>query len=399
MIRMFKRLLAAALSLTLLIAASFPLTALAAQSIEPLNSKKVKLHCVVWGDPQVSHYLKEREPYVISSANDVKNNAKSDIDALVLAGDITENCINDEWNWIYDDICDMGVKNYINATGNHDVRVHDYKIAVDSFTSFTNRLNRKANSKLRVNKVYYSYTVNGYKFIILGSEAATLEEAEISAKQLKWLNSELKDAYKKNHPAFVILHQPLKDTHGLPDTWGSSIKTAGSVGPQSDKIKEILNRYENTVLITGHLHTGLGIYNYQRIGNFHSVNVPSVAIDNQDGKCNDNGLGYMMEVYDNEVIFRARNFDKGKYLPEYDIHINLYIKNAKLLKKVYKYDGKVKTPKIKVVDVYGNTVSKKYYTVIYPKGRKKAGKYKVKIKFKGKYKKAKTIIRTFRIKK
>lgn len=376
-----------------------PLTVGAADTpIIVLNEDKIKLHFVAWGDPQVSHYLKEREPYVISSAADVKNSA-SEIDALVLAGDITENCIQDEWDWIYDDIRDMGVKNYINATGNHDVRLHDYKVAKDCFTTFTNNLNRGVKSDLRIKKVYYSYEINGYKFIVLGSEKATLEEAEISKKQLKWLDKELKSSYKKNHPTFVILHQPLKDTHGLPDTWGSSIDSAGSVGPQSDSIKNILNKYENTILITGHLHTGFGKYTYQKNGNIHGVNLPSVAIDNQDGSYNNNGIGYTVEVYDNQVVFRARNFDTGKYVPKYDININLYIKSAKLSKKVYKYDGRVKTPRIKVVDVYGNKISKKYYSVIYPKGRKKAGTYKVKIRFKGKYKKAKTLTRKFRIKK
>ena len=179
-----KKSLSVILSFVMLICAFVPLCAYAsADAIKPLK-KSVKLHCVAWGDPQVSHYLTEREPYLISSANDVKNNKKAPIDALILAGDITENCIQDEWDWVYDDIKDMGVKNYINATGNHDIRVHDYDDAIYIFTTFTNRLNRNAGSKLRIKKAYYSYKVNGYKFIVLGSEAATLEEAEISKKQL-----------------------------------------------------------------------------------------------------------------------------------------------------------------------------------------------------------------------
>ncbi|MBQ7740018.1 MAG: metallophosphoesterase [Eubacterium sp.] len=394
-----KKLNACLMALVMLTALFAPFSANAQNSrISPLDKNKVKLHCALWGDPQVSNYLKEREPYVISSAKDIKNSA-SRIDALVLAGDITENSIADEWEWVYNDIKDTGVKNYITATGNHDIRIHDYDTARESFTSFTNRLNKKAGSKLRINKLYYSYTLKGYKFIVLGSEKSLLEEAEISKKQLSWLDKELKDGYKKNHPTFVIVHQPLKNTHGLPDTWGSSIKSAGTVGVQSDAIKKILNKYAGTVLITGHLHTGFGKYTYQKIGNIQSVNLPSVAIDNEDGSYNDNGIGYMMEVYGNEIVFRARNFDKGVYVPKYDIRVNLYIKSAKLSKKTYKYDGKAKKPKVKIVDVYGNKVSKKYYKVIYPKGRKKPGTYKIKIIFKGKYKKAKPLTRKFKIKK
>lgn len=386
----------AALLLSLILLAA-PFSAFAKTDAIKPKYDGARLQCVVWGDTQVSNYLKEREPYVISAANDVKNNAASDIDALVIAGDITENCIRDEWDWVYDDIKDTGVKNYITATGNHDVRVHDYKTAIDCFTTFTNDLNRNAKSSLRINKAYYSYEINGYRFIVLGSEKATLEEAEISKKQLKWLDSQLNDAYKKNHPAFVIAHQPLKDTHGLPDTWGSSVDSAGTIGPQSDALKEILNKYPNTVLITGHLHTGFGKYSFQRIGNFYSVNVPSVSIDNEDGSCNENGIGYMLEVYNNRVLFRARNFDTGRYIPKYDIEINLFVRNVKLGKTKYKYDGKAKKPSVTAYAPNGRKIPKKYYSVKYQKGRKNRGKYKVTVTFKGKYKKAGKIVKYFKI--
>ena len=395
-----KRIISLLISVAMLTACFIPFGAAAqTQKIKPLDEKKVKLHFAAWGDPQVSNYLKEREPYLITSSADLTNNVDKKLDALVLAGDITENSLNEEWEWVYDDIKDVKVKNFINATGNHDIRIHEYPVVKGSFVYFTNRLNKRAGSKLRIKKLNYSYTVNGYKFIVLGSDSASFEEADLSKKQLKWLNKELKSAYKKNHPTFVIAHQPLKNTHGLPETWGSPINSAGSIGNQSDDVKKIMNKYPNTIFITGHLHSGFGKYTYQRTGNIYSVNLPSLGVDNENGTYNEHGIGYLVEVYDGKVVFRARNFDKGVYVPEYDIKINLYIKKVKLSKKTYKYDGKVKTPKVTVKASNGKTVSKKYYTVKYQKGRRKPGKYKVTVKFKGKYKKAGTITKTFTIKK
>ena len=395
-----KRIISLLISAVMLTACFIPFGAAAqTQKIKPLDEKKVKLHFAAWGDPQVSNYLKEREPYLITSSADLTNNVDKKLDALVLAGDITENSLNEEWEWVYDDIKDVKVKNFINATGNHDIRIHEYPVVKGSFVYFTNRLNKRAGSKLRIKKLNYSYTVNGYKFIVLGSDSASFEEADLSKKQLKWLNKELKSAYKKNHPTFVIAHQPLKNTHGLPETWGSPINSAGSIGNQSDDVKKIMNKYPNTIFITGHLHSGFGKYTYQRTGNIYSVNLPSLGVDNENGTYNEHGIGYLVEVYDGKVVFRARNFDKGVYVPEYDIKINLYIKKVKLSKKTYKYDGKVKTPKVTVKASNGKTVSKKYYTVKYQKGRRKPGKYKVTVKFKGKYKKAGTITKTFTIKK
>jgi len=59
------------------------------------------------------------------------------------------------------------------------------------------------------------------------------------------------------------------------------------------------------------------------------------------------------------------------------------------------YNGKVRKPTIKVTNNKGEIISRKYYTVTYPQGRKKVGTYKVKITFNGHYKG--TIYRAFKI--
>ena len=84
-----------------------------------------------------------------------------------------------------------------------------------------------------------------------------------------------------------------------------------------------MNKYENVIMISGHLHTGIGQYTYEKIENFHSVNLPSTSIVNKDGDYNNAGIGFVIEAYDNHVLFRARDFAQGKYIPEYDIDIAL----------------------------------------------------------------------------
>ena len=61
------------------------------------------------------------------------------------------------------------------------------------------------------------------------------------------------------------------------------------------------------------------------------------------------------------------------------------IKSISLSTTSYTYDGKVKKPSVTVKDSKGKTVSSKYYTVSYSRGRKNIGKYSVKITFKGNY--------------
>ncbi len=62
----------------------------------------------------------------------------------------------------------------------------------------------------------------------------------------------------------------------------------------------------------------------------------------------------------------------------------------------YTYDGKAKKPKVTVKDLNGKTISASNYTVTYATGRKKIGKYRVTVKFKGNYYKG-TMNEYFRI--
>ncbi len=69
-----------------------------------------------------------------------------------------------------------------------------------------------------------------------------------------------------------------------------------------------------------------------------------------------------------------------------------YIKSTYLSASTYTYNGKIKTPSVKVKDAKGNTLEKNIdYTVSYAKGRKYVGKYKVKVTFKGDYRGTKTL--------
>lgn len=286
--------------------------------IKPKDAENVKLVFAAFGDTQISNYMFDRYKVLGNAMEDL--HASERMDAVVLAGDIAENGLAEEYQLVYDGL--KGIENcrYISATGNHDIRLRAYSQSKKRFNDFANALNNNVNP---VSEFHFSEVINGYKFIVMGSDKTAFEEAYISDEQLEWLDSEL--AAENGHPTFVILHQPLKLTHDLPNTWGNGTNVnAGSVGDQSDAIKEILTGHKNVVLITGHLHTGFGEASYETIGDLHMVNVPSLCIDNKDGsKVNGSGLGYIVEVYDNEIIFRARNLETGEWLTECDEVISL----------------------------------------------------------------------------
>lgn len=297
------------------------------QPIEAKDPDSVKLVFATVADPQVSNYMFDRYQSFQEACMDLRN---ADVDAIVGIGDIAENGLAEEYQLAYDELNGIADK-YIMATGNHDIRLRLYSQTLSRFNSFTNALNGEGYSvedkAYAEGKLAYTEEVNGYKFIVMGSDKTEFEEAYISPEQLEWLDSELEAA--NGEPVFVVLHQPLKLTHNLPTTWGNGTnKEAGSVGDQSNDIKAILSKHAqdgNVFLLTGHLHAGFSQYSYQNIEGIHSLNVPSLSIDNKDGEEGGNGSGltYIVEVYEDEVLFRARNCETGEWLPKWDVEITL----------------------------------------------------------------------------
>ena len=272
------------------------------------NPDEVQATMALIADPQISNYLFERYP-IFKAASEDLHNAEAKLDALIGVGDIAENGLSVEYQLVYDGIGGLDTR-YIMATGNHDIRLRIYEQSLNTFSYFANTLNGDKD----MDSFHFSERVNGYKVIVLGSDKTMFEEAYFNDAQLEWLNDEIKAENGK--PVFVILHQPLKATHNVEVAWNSPFEGGGTVGDQSIALKAIMSKYDNVFLISGHLHSGFGPDSYNNVDGIHSINLPSLTIENKDGTYNDAGTGYILEVYEDEVIFRARNFAKGVWVAE-----------------------------------------------------------------------------------
>lgn len=230
------------------------------------------------------------------------SNSEEKFDAVVMAGDLTEMGFDCEYETFFKVLDKQTVtKNLIIATGNHDVR-YAYKknkpIIMNKVEEYLG-IDTKGES-------FYSYDINGYTFIVMGSEKQVFERAYISEKQLAFVDGELKRATAEGKPAFVICHQPLKNTHGLPEVW----KT-GDLGDQSGELRDVLVKYKNVFYINGHLHDGMYERSVEKLADsVYSINLPTYGKSNDFG-VKEKGIGYYVEVYDNQVIFTGRNFLEG----------------------------------------------------------------------------------------
>jgi len=249
------------------------------------------------------------QPHLFAKGLKDIDNAETPFDALVIAGDISEMGDGPSYDvtWEALDNSEIGKKPVMLATGNHDIRLaYEYE---------TEMLMNKTGEYLgiEIDKPYYSYEVKGYKFIVMGSDEWQFEKAVISDEQLAFIDSELEAADGK--PAFVVCHQPLADTHGLPEVWKN-----GDLGKDSAAVKEVLMKHKNVFYLNGHLHDGvyeksLEIFDEEK--GVYSINLPAFGKDNDYGEFRQTGLGTYVELYEDSVVFTARDFARGEELEGY----------------------------------------------------------------------------------
>ncbi len=290
-------------------------------------NEDAQMTAVLWGDPQLADYMADRHQYTKNAALDLAN-AQGTFDALVIAGDIAENGKGAEYQLVLEYLAAAeNIDNHIMAVGNHDVRLRAYSQVVNTFNEFCNAANGNFAENANFvadGKLSYTYEVNGYTFIVLNTDKSVFEESYFSDETLAWFDGELNKATADGKPVFVILHQPLKGTHQVWQAWNSPDDNAGTVGDQSDALQEIMNKYNNVFLVTGHLHMGFSAeWSIHQIDNFWGINLPGIGPNNADGEYNESGTGYIMEVYEDKVVFVARDFNLGKYLPEHNVTIEL----------------------------------------------------------------------------
>ena len=256
-------------------------------------------------------------------------NAEDELDALVLAGDLTDNGQAYEYENLKKAFAPYTpAREIIMAEGNHDTWTDEndeYGPAKENFLKYSKEISGRD-----LENAYYTTEINGYTFIVMASEG-TNTAATISKAQLKWLREEMDKASEKGLPIFVISHWPIAESHGLPETWeaGETDRLRGSFGKQNDEVEAILKDYENVFMISGHVHNGFvndrqkDIYGYASVesdGTFHSINLPTFMYVNFRGRAA-NGCGYSIEVYEDEVLVRARSFTADVWYTDYDVTI------------------------------------------------------------------------------
>ena len=187
----------------------------------------------------------------------------------------------------------MPAENNLVIMGNHDLGngAGDYHRSYKDFI---------ANNRLYLGRsletLYYYEVIDGCYMICLASEDEEVQDLEMSDEQLQWLEGVLKEAQAAGAPTFVFNHFPLR-----------YLKERGNT-----ELADLLVKYDVDLYFHGHIHNDLGTDNFYTWGGVDSINLPRITeITEYEA-----GDGIVVEVYENEILVRGRNFIDGEWIDE-----------------------------------------------------------------------------------
>ncbi len=258
----------------------------------------------------------------------LSNAKKLKSDAFVILGDTTSHGIRANWDLTRS--CFEKIKHcaehILLVIGNHDCWGDGDDEYACCFAEYSAGCRDIAG--ISPDKPYFSAEIGGYRLICLGNESERGCDADITDTQLAWLSDELAEATEDGKPAFVFCHQSLNGRHGLPRTWEEEedptlLPDEGGVGEASEKIEAILKSHKNVFYFSGHSHMGLageatrkekGYSSFEEEDGLHLINLPSLACGNHGGEVNNVCVGMVLDVYEEKVVLRLRDFREGRYI-------------------------------------------------------------------------------------
>ncbi|BFT71081.1 LamG-like jellyroll fold domain-containing protein [Paenibacillus sp. P36] len=227
-----------------------------------------------------------------------------DYDAIAIAGDLTEHGAISEYDSVMNIFNRKKVPSAANlfVIGNHEyINGLTPQLAQDRFEQKTGTEN-----------YYYDKWINGFHFIMLGTEDST-RDGKMSDAQIAWLEQKLAENADPNKPIFVFHHQHIKDTVYGSDLWGYF----------NTKLYNALSKYPQVVTFTGHSHypiddpRSIHQQDFTSLGT-SAISYPELEPGKIQGNFPDDHImqGLIVEVQDGQVVIKRRDFHANKWTGE-----------------------------------------------------------------------------------
>ena len=267
-----------------------------------------QLNFAVLSDSHIEGNNTTRYKVFARCLKDVKRNQRGE-DAVVFLGDNTMNGNNTE-NMLFHGTVSLLLKNQkvLPVLGNHDIGngEGDYAQLQSRWYAYTEAFFDK-----KLTTPYYYDVIDGYYFIVLGTEEHSSNTMEMSDDQLEWLRFTLEDADRSGKPVFVFSHHPERASYRIDPEYAYTLTN-------------ILTAYaedHDLFYFSGHTHRPLTRSSFSSYYNFPEISLPRVTEltgDKDNEVYSGTGYGVEVEVYENEVVVRGRNFYTGEWATQGD---------------------------------------------------------------------------------
>ena len=285
------------------------------QSLQPTESELLYQYNVL-SDLHVSPSWPRCSALVTKSFKDIIAQGNSAV--IFTVGDNTERGEPEEYDLLNQLVADAGegLPDIYYAMGNHE-------IVYNNDAGFDNQLALYLE-KTGMEGAYYAVEKDGYLHIVLGSDTLS-HLGTMGQEQRDWLKAQL-EAADPNEPVFIYMHQPLRDTtSGTLYTKYEKSDTQDSFGFLEDSaaIREILQGYPNAIVLTGHTHRTFMDEQPVLLGGGADANfVACSSVGKAEGLSVAEGL--YIEIYEDYILVRGRDFGQGKWVGAMQIMIPIY---------------------------------------------------------------------------
>lgn len=232
------------------------------------------------------------------------------VDFVCISGDLTSGGTDEQLTEYRDYITQYAGNMPVYAVaGNHEAyRGSTLENIIDQYTG---------------HKLYYSFEHGNDAFVMVGIRGNS-ENNLFTDAELQWLADTL-ETYKDKR-VFLFQHVRPQDGCGNAlgiynnDIWG---------GDEAVEFERLLRAYPNTIHFHGHSHLKFSLQERDKSANIDkryggwSVHVPSISvprgpvseIDLSRVELYAESEGYVVDVYENGIHLRGRDFVKGEFLP------------------------------------------------------------------------------------
>ena len=297
---LFLRMIAVIISMVMLLSVGLSTGA----GYDVKDPAQCKLNFSVLSDSHIEGNNPTRYKVFAKALQDVEKN-NSGNDAIVFLGDNTMNCQHIE-NMLFHGTASILLKNetILPVMGNHDIGngEGDYAKLQDRWYTYT-----EAFFGRHLEHPYYYEVIDGFYFIVLGMEAQEVYEMMMTEAQFTWLQGVLDEAAESGKPVFVFSHYPTDDV-------------VDEEGNYSDRLVNMLAEFNQThdlFCFVGHTHMPLYLFwsfhNYDGYPETYLPRLTSLSGENDNEPYDETGIGLEVEIYENEVVLRGRDFYRGEW--------------------------------------------------------------------------------------